>query len=252
MIARAVALSLGAFVFCACDGVFGLQTVHSDDTDATGAHDIKVETIGHAHDKETRALQFPVVGVAGKSNQLLVVFAAIGSYCNDLSVPNAIVVYAGAAPTPFHSRTGTPCEGTLSHSYMWLFPDPPAGVNEVLISLDAQAHSLHGGALLLSGVDTNAAVRTVASGSGKAVASSVDVASDVGDFVVSFVAQGTNIVDPGTGNTLRYLDNVDDATTLGNTGVSTIPGASPSVAAQWTFSVSDEWHAIAVSLRPAP
>lgn len=242
---------LSAIVLGGCDGVFGLQKIHADDDDdAHVARDIKVEAVEHKHSRETNQFTFPVIAADG-SDFALLVFAAIGSYCNDSSVPTATLTFNSTAPMPRHMLTGTPCNNALSHSYLWVITDPPSGSHDVTVMLTATAHSLHVGALLLSGVDTVSPIRTVNSATGVGLASGVAVPSEGGDLVVSFIAQGGNIDNAGAGDTLRYLDNDSAATTLNNSGASTIAGASPQVDARWIFSVDDQWHAIAASLRPA-
>ncbi|HUS27033.1 MAG TPA: hypothetical protein VMZ53_00935 [Kofleriaceae bacterium] len=246
MVARAAVLT--ALVLAGCDGVFGLQTIHGDDDD--GPREINVGAIEHKHSRETNQFTLPVSTPDG-SDMVVLVFAAVGSYCNDSSVPTATLTFNGDTPMPRHVLTGTPCNDALSHSYLWVITDPPTGSHDVAVMLTATAHSLHVGALLLSGVDAMSPVRTVNSATGVGLASSVMVPSEDGDLVVSFIGQGGNIADPGPGNTLRYLDNDSAATTLNNSGASTIAGSSPQVEARWTFSVDDQWQAIAVSLQPA-
>lgn len=250
MFGRAVVVSLIATQLCACDGVFGLDELPPVEQ---GAGEIKIETSAHTHAKEASSVTFTVVGVEPSAGaQVLVVFAAVGSYCNDPLVPTATVSFDGTSPIVLGTVTGTACDATLSRSYLWLYADPPSGPHDVVVTLVAPAHSLHAGGVLASGVDPDNPVRTVMSGSGRDGGSSVDVASADGDVVLSFVAQGTGIVDPGGGNTVLYQDNVDDGTTLDNSAASTLDGAAPSVTAAWTFSVEDEWQAIACSLRVAP
>jgi hypothetical protein len=236
-----------ALLLCACDGVFGLQHVQGGDT----SQPINVEAVAHGHGSVVDMVTFPIVGVA-RPDVVLVVFAAVGSHCADLLVPDATLVFAGTSPSPFHMMTGTPCSNVLSQSYVWVIASPPAGMHDVAIMLDAPAWSLHGGALLLSNVDIASPVRAVAHESGNGLGSSVLVTSADGDLVVSLVAQGSMIAGAGAGDLVRYTDNVDTTTTLNNSGMSTIAGASPTVDATWTFGIPDDWQAIALSLRPTP
>jgi hypothetical protein len=68
------------------------------------------------------------------------------------------------------------------------------------------------------------------------------IASDPTDLVVDTIGQGTGIDSPGSGQTSRFVRNVDTTNTQNNTAASTAPGAS-SLALTWNFTgMPDEWQ----------
>jgi hypothetical protein len=117
--------------------------------------------------------------------------------------------------------------------------------------LSALAVTLHSGAVALTGIDQTSPVRASMTASGTAATSGVVIASAPGDLVVDFVGHGTSINLPAMGQTLIYLHNVSAVDTLDNSAASSAPGASPSITMGWAFGTSDEFQALAASLRPA-
>jgi len=182
----------------------------------------------------------------------MLVFVAAGNICTDMSAPTVQLSVPGTNPTNLGFVLGTPCQPATSRSELWLIKSPPPGLNNVNISLaGASARTLHSIAMVFAGVDQAMPYRAVMGASNVGMSSSVTFPSAVGDLVASFVGQGYGIAGPGAGTTLEFRQNVNTNTTLNNSAAGTLPGASPNVDASWEFESSDEWQAIAVSLRPA-
>jgi hypothetical protein len=243
-----------------CDSLFGLQ--HLRDRDATGdggladatpdaPEGIYFQTVASSSGQNADAVAVPIMVPPGE-NQVMVIFVAVGTNCVDTTQPSTkSVALDQATPMSIGFVEGTPCRMQLSRSEVWLVKGPPTGANSVVVALNGSARSLHASALVFAGVNLAEPYRGPAGATGEGVASTLMVDSAPDDMVVSFVAQGTMITGPVAPGTLRYLANVNADTTLNNTAASTYPGASPTVTATWTFGSSDQYQAIALSLKPA-
>jgi hypothetical protein len=259
MRAGAVTLALLALL-AGCDSLFGLQELPyrgapvgdgSNDLRPDAPESIYFQTVAYSSGQDTNALSFPVVVPPGES-QMMVVFLAIGGLCADTTMPSVkFVAFDQTTPMPLGFVQGTPCQEQASRSEVWIISSPPLGTNNLAIVLESTGRSLHGAAVVLAGVNLSDAHRGVSGVKGQGLTSPLVVNSSDGDLVVSFVAQGASIFGPESPATLRYLQNVSSATTLNNTAVSTLAGASPTVTTSWTFSGSDQFQAIALSLKPA-
>jgi hypothetical protein len=224
-----------------------------DPPDATdGPHVAAPVLVGSAkeHIGDSSTLVFPLTVPPG-ADRFLIVSVAIGSMCGDASVPTVTgITYAGAPLKPVDVITGTPCAANATHSEQWQLVAPAMGTNDVAIALSGPGQTLHGGALIFTGVDQTTPVRASMTGRGANMAATVVVPSAIGDLVVSFVGQGDSINETGTGQTPAFLQNVSSSNTLDNSAASTTPGIVPVTAMDWIFGSSDEWQMIACSLRP--
>jgi hypothetical protein len=184
----------------------------------------------------------------------LAVAVAIGGHCvfaGSASPTVSGLALGGAELTPVAAITGTACNATQTRSELWGMVAPPPGSAEVTVQLDATPETLVAAAVVFSGIDPASPVRAAATMSGGDTdASSVAVASAVGDLVVDFVAQGTSIVSPSDGATALFVDDVSGQDTLDNLAASATPSVGSDVVMGWTFGGSDEWQTIAVSLEP--
>ena len=208
---------------------------------------VSAATVGAASNSST--LIYSLTIPAGTSRFLLV-SVQLGTNCPSGLVPNTLsVTYNGVALTPITAIVGTPCGITTTRSEQWQLIAPATGMHDIVVTLAADAKSVHSGAMAFTGIDQLAPVRSTATASGTGTSSSVTVASAVGDLVVNTVGQGNSITAPGAGQTERFLHNVDTSNTLNNSAGSMAPGAA-SVTMTWTFGASDEWQTISSSLRP--
>ena len=208
---------------------------------------VSAATVGAASNSSilTYALTIP----AG-THRFLLVSVQVGSNCPSDVVPNTIsVTYNGVALTKITALVGTPCGALSTRSEQWQLVAPATGMHDIVVTLAADAKSVHSGAIAFTGIDQLSPVRGTATASGVGTSSSVMVASAVGDLVVNTVGQGNSITAPGAGQTQQFLHNVDTSNTLNNSAGSTAPGAAL-VTMTWTFGASDQWQTISSSLRP--
>ena len=208
---------------------------------------VSAATVGAASNSST--LIYSLTIPAGTSRFLLV-SVQLGTNCPSGLVPNTLsVTYNGVALIPITAIVGTPCGATTTRSEQWQLVAPATGMHDVVVTLSADAKTVHSGAMAFTGIDQLSPVRSTATASGAGTSSSVTVASAVGDLVVNTVGQGNSITAPGAGQTQQFLHNVDSSNTLNNSAGSTAPGAA-SVTMTWTFGSTDEWQTISSSLRP--
>lgn len=217
--------------------------------DAAASPPLLVATTS-THENNTDTLPLPITVPVG-TNRFLLVTIAIGSGCMGSTPTVTGVNYDSSPLARITAITGTPCGADATRSEQWRLAGPAIGAHEVVISLSAPGLSVHGGALVFTGVDQSDPVRASATGSDEGTEAGVMVASAPGDLVVSSVGQGNAINAPGTGQTRVFLENASSTNTLDNSAASTAPGAAPGVTMQWTFSALDEWQMIVSSLRPA-
>jgi hypothetical protein len=245
-------------MLCGCDGVFGLHELHvppSPDvmSDATPSNfEIVNKAYSHSNGPGT-ALTYPLM-VPDGTDRMLVMFVALGSDCppgNPYLADITMFRYAGMSATRVDRLQGTPCYPNASSSEVWVLPNPPVGSSDVVLSISTSVKSIHSSALVLTGVDQTNPSRGCGKQSQTGDTSVISLASDPNDLVVSYIAQGKGITGPGSNATLVYLDNVNDFTTLNNSAASTLPGSDTDVVTTWSFVGTDEWEAIACSLRRA-
>lgn len=198
--------------------------------------------------QEDAALVTLPVTIPDGAGRFLIVAVQLGAGCNDM-IPSVVsVLYDSVALAQLATISGTPC-GAGSRSDQWHLVAPATGTHNVVVALSGNADSVHVGALAFAGVNQVTPVRGTATASGAGESSSVVIASSVDDLVVNTVGDGNSVSGPGTGQTQRYLRNVDSSNTLNNSAASTAPGAS-SVAMAWKFGANDEFQTISTSLRP--
>lgn len=232
---------------------FVSQDATGDPSDATdGAHVAAPVLVGSAkeHIDDSSTLVFPLTIPPG-ADRFLIVSVAIGSACSDTTVATVTgVTFAGVSLKPIDVITGTTCAAMATRSEQWQLVAPAMGTNDVAIALSEPGRTVHGGALLFTGVDQTTPVRASMTGRGANTGATVVVPSAIGDLVVSSVGQGGSINEPGAGQAPAFLQNATSSNTLDNSGASAAPGAAPVTAMDWIFGSSDEWQMIASSLRP--
>jgi hypothetical protein len=241
-----------------CDGVFGLHELHLPTGSDAGIDSppSKLEVAAQAHSHSSgpgSALVYPLTVPPGV-DRVLLLYIALGSNCppGALSLANVVTFgYAALPPTRLERVVGTPCSASASSSEVWMLVNPPVGTADVAFSLDTPVQSIHSAAIVLTGVDTAAPSRGCVSQYQVGDASIVTVPSAPGELVLSFIAQGKGIAAPGADSQLLYLENVNDFTTLNNSAASMLEGVTPDALATWNFIGTDQWQAIACSLRPA-
>lgn len=219
---------------------------------ADGPHVSAPVLVGSAkeHTSDSSTLVFPLTVPPGV-DRFLIVSISIGSACTDTTVATVTgVTFADVSLTPIEMITGTPCSAKATRSEQWQLVAPAMGTNNVRISLSEPGLTVHGGALLFTGVDQTIPVRASMTGRGGSRAATVAVPSAVGDLVVSSVGQGDSIIGTGTGQAPAFLQNSSADNTLDNSAASTAPGVAPTTALDWIFGSTDEWQMIAASLRP--
>jgi hypothetical protein len=188
--------------------------------------------------------------VGDASDRFLLVSVHIGTDCFERNPATTTVTYLDVPLELVASIVGTPCGMNTTRSEHWKLVAPPVGTGNVVITLESGASTIHSGALAFTGVNQSTPVREFQTASGNGTSSSMIIASDPTDLVVDTIGQGTGIDAPGSGQTSRFVRNVDTTNTQNNTGASTAPGAR-SVALTWNFTgMPDEWQAIATSLQP--
>ncbi len=194
-------------------------------------------------------LAFPMTVPPG-NERFLVVGASVPSDCATPTPNITAVTYNGTALTRIATITGTPCGTTVTLTEQWGLIAPDVGTFNVVITLDGAApFTIHGGAMSFTGIDQTNPVHHTNAMSGNGMTSAVPVGSVSTDIVLSTVGQGDSILDSGTGQTHRYIQNVDSSIDLNNTGGSTAPAIQGATMMSWTFGHPDEWQQISTSLR---
>ena len=200
------------------------------------------------HVPNSSSLSYPLT-IPDGTRRFLLVSVQLGTDCVVESPDIISVTYDGVALTPIISIVGTPCGTSTTRSDQWQLVEPDTGTHDVVVTLSADALTIHSGAMAFTGVDPRAPVRGSATAAGSGTSSSVSVASVVGDLVVNTVGQGNSVIARGEGQTELFIHNDDSSNTLNNSGACSSPGAE-SVTITWTFGAFDEWQTISSSLRP--
>lgn len=192
------------------------------------------------------------IEVPDRPDRYLLATVQVGSDCATVA-PSTILAQVEDADGTLHplmpiaSISGTPC-GQTSRSELWELRAPPAGGLEVTVALDGIAMSLHGAAIVFAGIDQTTPTRAPASASGEGAFTSVEVAAEAGDLVLTTVGHGTTIETPGPLQKELFLVNHGTSTTLDNSSASTAPGAALVTTTFEAVGV-DQWQTIAVPLR---
>jgi len=203
----------------------------------------------HTNGANVASLRYTLTIPPG-SGRFLVVTVQLGSPCAGTVPEVTSVTYGNLALTRITTITGTPCGMNTTRSDQWQLVAPPLGTNDVDVVLGGPALTVHSAALAFVGIDQMTPVRATAIARGNGTASTVSVNSAPGDLVVNTVGEGGKIGAPGTGQTLRFLDNNSGGDTLDNSAASTQTAAGTSTTMTWTFTDQDEWQTISSSLQP--
>ena len=184
------------------------------------------------------------------AGRFLLVSVQLGSNCTAAVPAVTGVTYGGLALTQITTIVGTPCGMTTTRSDQWQLVAPPEGAHSVVVTLAGAASTVHSGALAFTGIDQTTPVRASAIARGDGTQSSVAVASQPGDLVVSTVGQGGGITAPGAGQAERFKRNASGDNTLDNSAASTATAAGLMTTMTWAFTVTDEWQTISSALAP--
>jgi hypothetical protein len=230
-----------------CDHLLDLQpiTVHHDAS-------TRPQLLQHAfaHDGLVPMVTFKVQ-VPDVANTLVIVTVMLAG---DQGTSPAIgsITCGGTALTQFEQIVFVPLQPT-TRSEQWLLVAPPAGLDDVVVLLDAPGASVHASALVFGGVDQVNPIRNSNHTSGFDVASTLTVDSADSDLVESCIGHGQGLATVGGGQTVVFIDNVNTSTALNNHACSTASGAAPSVEMSWMdgSNIGDSFQEIAASLQPA-
>lgn len=174
---------------------------------------------------------------------LLVVGVGIGE--NPDTGINVTVTYDGVSMT----SAGVKHSGNLSVGFVQMFylVSPHGGTHTVSVDqgfTGAGGATIIGGSVSFNGVDQSTPVRNIASNAANSTSVSVNVTSAAGDMVVDAAVTGTLI--SSSGQTNRWLKNLNPNTGAGNVAQSTAAGAA-SVTMSYTGS-SDVWAIIGMDI----
>jgi hypothetical protein len=185
-------------------------------------------------------------------NRFLLVAIGVSTSCGDPSRTVSVESVTYGKPLgPIVEILGTPCNLMATRSALWGLASPDAGTADVVITLGGSMPAIHGGAVVLAGVDLADPVRASVTGADSGSGALLSVSSDPGDLVVSYFGHGWTIDSPGAGQSKVFIQRGSTMYTLDNSSMSTAPGAAPSVTMDWNAGVMDQWQMIAASMRPA-
>jgi len=187
----------------------------------------------------------------GVTDRYMLVLVAIPSDCHPASVTETVtgVTFDGVALTQLKSLLGTSCPALSTRSDHWGLVDPHEGTHDVAIQLSGIAqYTIHSGALVFGGVNQTTPVRATAALGGDGILSSIDVLSAPNDLVVNTVGQGNGV--STSGQTIRFIQNVDTSNSLNNSAASTQVATGTTTTMDWTFLNTDQWQTISTTLRP--
>jgi hypothetical protein len=163
------------------------------------------------------------------------------------------VTYGGVSMTLVPGGTSTRSGATRSE--LWYLLNPPAGANNVVVTLSGSA-DVRAGATSYTGVNQSTPFGTAASATGDSSTASVNVSSAAGELVVDHASlESTSAYfTVGAGQTLRYASHGSDGSGGSNNnapiGGSSEPGAA-TVTMSWSLSSGKDWAIVAVPLKPA-
>lgn len=187
------------------------------------------------------------------ANRVLVV----GVSLNIVNAPGTTVsgvTYNGTALTLAGAHNDS---GNTRRVEMWYLIAPTTGTHQVAVSLTRAGGTgnvgAYAGAVVLTGADQTAPVRSFVSGDGTGTVASLDVPSGVYEVVVDTLAIGGAQSISGVGTTQNSQWNGNSGGTQAydvDGGGSTRTGA-PSVPMSETLSASTNWSVGALSIRPA-
>jgi hypothetical protein len=241
-----VALSVVWIAAVGCDHLLDLPDIHPPPQATPAFERATANSAG-----SVASLQYPL-DVPQIDNGLLVVSVMLsGKLSAGVPAPAVdSVTFAGLPLSQFDAVAGVPSDSsTLTEQ--WQLLAPPAGANDVIVTLSKQGLTIHSLALLFSNVDQTNPIGTPKHDKGSAITSAVTVKSNELDLVESCVGDGNSIVSPGDGQLLVVLDNGSPDFSLDNAACSVAPGVSPTVTMTWTMDAVDNWQEIAASLQPA-
>jgi len=171
-------------------------------------------------------------------------------HANDGTATVSSVMYGTANLTQVGSAVAPL---TLNRAEIWSLVNPPAGTDNVVVTLSA-AENLAAGAVSYLGVDPATPFGMSASASGVAVGPSVVVTSATNQVVVDAVSADGDALSltAGAGQSQQYNTNTGILPTNILAAGSTAPGAA-SVTMSWTLGVPlIDWSMVGVALLPAP
>jgi hypothetical protein len=132
---------------------------------------------------------------------------------------------------------------------MFYLVAPATGTNSVDITLNAgNILDVAGGSLSFTGVDQSTPVSDITPTFGSSGPATMNMSSAAGKMVVDLVCTGSGIT--SSGQTQRWLKNINTSSAAGNGAQSTADGAS-SVTMSYTIT-NDWWGMIALNVNPAP
>ena len=205
----------------------------------------------HAEVGAVSSITYSLTIPAGVTDRYLLVLVAIPSDCVATSVTETVtgVTFDGVALAQVKSLLGTACPAVSTRSEHWGLVDPHEGTHDVVVQLSGNAqYTIHSGALAFGGVNQTTPVRATAALGGSGILSSIDVLSMPNDLVVNTVGHGGGIAT--SGETIRFLQNIDSSNSLNNSAASTQVATGTTTTMGWTFVDVDEWQTISTTLRP--
>lgn len=206
--------------------------------------------------KQGNSLSYSITVPETAPDPYLLVTIQVGSNCDDSAPPINLAEVQDAnltslPLTSITSVTGTPCTGN-THSELFELRHPAPGTYQVVVAVAGIAPSLHSAAMVFAAVDPENPVRTTLTATGEGALTAVAIPSDESDLIVNTVGHGATIESVGPKQTELFRNNIDDETTLDNSGASIEPGTGAMVEMTWQAASVDQWQTISTALRVAP
>lgn len=180
------------------------------------------------------------------SNRVLYVGLSVGKP-SDSTVAITGITYNSVALTSLGSRHAN--DQTDGRAELWRLVAPATGANTVAISFTGgpltSTDVIVGGSVSLTGVDQTTPDSGFTSAAGSGTAPSVNVSSATGDRVIDVVCNGSAI--SSSGQTNKWLDNVNLGSAGGNAAMSTAAGGT-TVTMSYTVT-SDWWAILAINVK---
>lgn len=163
------------------------------------------------------------------------------------------VTYAGTPMNELVSVTGIPGtsddDDTVTEQWWLAGPALPSG--DVIVTMGQPGLSSQVNALFFAGANQAQPFRDMQATSGADDHTEMAVTTSPGDLVESVTGQGSGVSGVGETSSEVFVHNVDDVTSLNNSGGSVTPATGPSTTIVWQYTGADRFQTIAASIAPA-
>lgn len=229
-----------------CERILSLPAVPPPDGGGTGPTFVQA-AVWTENTQDAAQIEFPVT-LSAPADLCIVTVGLDGT-----GPTVAGVTYAGMPMNELVSVRGvtgtSDLEDTFTDQWWLAAPDLPSG--DVIVTMANPGLTSQVNALFFVGARQAQPFRDMRPASGFDDHMTMQVTTSPGDLVESVTGQGSGVDRAGDISTVEFVHNVDETTSLNNSGGSVTPATGPSTTVVWQYTGADRYQTITAAIAPA-